>query len=134
MTPALAIIDALPKEARIFFIGRKHPLEGDKALSLEYQTITDMGITFFPLTTGRLQRKISTRSFISLVKIPYGFFQALSILISCKPDVIIGFGGYLAVPVGLAAWILRIPFVIHEQTLDAGLANKFLARFAKKIK
>jgi UDP-N-acetylglucosamine--N-acetylmuramyl-(pentapeptide) pyrophosphoryl-undecaprenol N-acetylglucosamine transferase len=133
LTPALAVIDALPSSIRPIFIGRKFTLEGDKAYSLEYDVVTKKGIPFISLTTGRVQRKITKHTFPSFAKVPYGLFQAISILVRNRPDVVITFGGYLSVPVGLAAFILHIPLVIHEQTLEAGMANKFLALFAKKI-
>ena len=50
-----------------------------------------------------------------------------------KPDVVLGFGSYIQFPVILAASRLKIPVVIHEQTMHAGASNKLSARFAKKI-
>jgi UDP-N-acetylglucosamine--N-acetylmuramyl-(pentapeptide) pyrophosphoryl-undecaprenol N-acetylglucosamine transferase len=50
-----------------------------------------------------------------------------------RPDVILSFGGYLAVPVVIAGWFLGIPSVTHEQTVVVGYANKVIARFAKRI-
>jgi UDP-N-acetylglucosamine--N-acetylmuramyl-(pentapeptide) pyrophosphoryl-undecaprenol N-acetylglucosamine transferase len=50
-----------------------------------------------------------------------------------KPDVAISFGSYVALPVVVAAWILGIPCITHEQTVKGGLANKLISRFAKKI-
>lgn len=133
LAPALAVIEALPQESELLFIGRKHALEGDKAISLEYQKVTAMGIAFHSLQTGRLQRKISRHSVSSLIKLPYGFWQAGRMLRKFNPDVVIGFGGYLQIPVAFAASSLRIPIVIHEQTLKAGLANKIVAQLATKI-
>ncbi len=133
MTPALAVIAALPKETQVSYVGRKHAFEGDKGVSLEYQTITKMGIPFYPLTTGRVQRRLSLHTVPSLVKIPYGVTQALLLLRKIKPDIVMSFGGYLSVPVGFAASLLHIPVVIHEQTQEAGLGNKVVARFAKKV-
>ncbi len=49
-----------------------------------------------------------------------------------SPDVVVTFGGYVTVPVGLMAWLLRIPLVIHEQNSVPGSANRLLARLAKK--
>lgn len=133
LTPALAVLDGLDKETEVIFIGRKHSIEGETVTSLEYNVITNKGIPFYPLTTGRLQRKITVSFFTSLLKIPYGLIQALSILVKSKPDIIVAFGGYLSVPVGIAAYLLRIPVLIHEQTLAVGLANKILAPIAKVI-
>lgn len=132
-TPALAVIEALEKHNEIIYFGRKYTFENDKTESLEYQTIKKRGITFVPITTGRLQRTFTKNTIPSLAKIPYGFFQALSLLQKYKPDCIVGFGGYVSVPICLAGKVLGIPVVIHEQTLEAGLANKMIAQFAAKV-
>lgn len=133
MGPALALIQALPKGDSVVYVGRSHVFEGDKGSSLEQTTIQHLGIPFVELTTGRIQRKFSPYTISSLFKIPRGIIQSLTILRKEKPDVVVGFGGYLSVPIGLAAFLLRIPLVIHEQTLSAGLANKLLAPFATTI-
>lgn len=132
-SPALSVIEALPSQSQVLVIGRKFGLEGDKALSLEYQTIKKMGISFKSITTGRLQRKFTKHTIFSLIKLPIGFFQALKILKEFKPNVVLSFGGYVSIPVVLASFFLRIPIVVHEQTLEAGLSNKFASLFAKKI-
>lgn len=133
LSPALSVIEALPRDAVVLFIGRKYALEGDSALSLEYRTITELKIPFVGLNTGRLQRKFTKFTAFSLLKFPFGIIKSLFILIIFRPDVAVGFGGYVSVPVILCAFILRIPVVIHEQTMEAGFANKLVCRFAKKI-
>lgn len=133
LTPALAVIEALPKDAEILYIGRKHALEGDKAVSLEYQAITQKGINFTVLQTGRLQRRLTRHTIPSLAKVPIGLVRSIAILRKFKPDIVIGFGGYVSFPVILGAKFLKIPIVIHEQTLEAGATNKVIAKFAKKI-
>lgn len=133
MAPALALIQALPEDVSVVYVGRKYPFEGDKGLSLEYTIITSLGIPFIELKTGRLQRKVTKHTFNSVIKIPGALFKSLSILSKEKPDVVMGFGGYLSVPIGVAARALGIPTVIHEQTFNAGLANSFLTKFATKI-
>ena len=132
LSPALSVIENL-KNDEVFYVGRKYSMEGDSALSLEYQTINNLNIPFFDLPTGRLQRAFTRHTLTSLTKIPIGLFKAVIILKKVRPDVILGFGGYVSVPVILAAYLLRIPSVLHEQTLEAGLANKMLSFFAKKI-
>lgn len=130
---ALSVIEQLPREWDIFFVGRKHPFEGDKALSFEFQTAQKLGIPFTAITTGRVQRRVSRYSLLSLFKTPFGFAQALKILKTYKPDIVVSFGGYVSVPVVIAASLLRIPIIIHEQTLQIGLANKVAAPLAEKI-
>jgi UDP-N-acetylglucosamine--N-acetylmuramyl-(pentapeptide) pyrophosphoryl-undecaprenol N-acetylglucosamine transferase len=131
-SPALSVIQNL-KDNEVFYVGRKYTFEGDKAVSFEYQEITRLGIPFFSLRTARLQRKFTKHTIPSFGKLPIGFFQSLLLLKKIKPDVVVSFGGYLSIPVGFAAYILKIPLVIHEQTFNVGFANKALAKFAKKI-
>src|SRR6185437_12483312 len=132
-SPALAVIKQMPKDWEVLLVGRKYTFEGDSALSLEYQTAQRLGLPFQTITTGRLQRKFTRHMFASLVRMPIGLAQAKKILATFKPDVVLSFGGYISVPVVLAAAAKRLPIVIHEQTLHAGLANKISAKFATKI-
>jgi UDP-N-acetylglucosamine--N-acetylmuramyl-(pentapeptide) pyrophosphoryl-undecaprenol N-acetylglucosamine transferase len=133
LAPALGLIDSLPREDTVVFIGRKFAIEGDKVLSLEFQEINSRNIPFLVLAGGRFQRSFSSQTLPSLSRIPLAVFQAVTYLRRVQPDVVLSFGGYLSVSVGIAAKMLRIPLVIHEQTLEAGLANKILAPFASKI-
>ncbi|MDZ4227829.1 MAG: UDP-N-acetylglucosamine--N-acetylmuramyl-(pentapeptide) pyrophosphoryl-undecaprenol N-acetylglucosamine transferase [Candidatus Levybacteria bacterium] len=133
LAPALSVLEALPKATQVLFIGRKYALEGDNALSLEYKTITALCIPFVGLNTGRLQRKITRFTLFSLLKLPFGIIKSFLILIDFRPDVVMGFGGYVSIPVIFCASVLRIPVVIHEQTMGGGFANKIVSRFAKKI-
>lgn len=131
--PALAVIEKLPKDWEVLLAGRKYALEGDEALSFEYQTAKQLGIPFASVTTGRLQRKFSRHTVTSLLKTPVGLSQSINILRKFNPDVVLSFGGYVSVPVVLAAKFLNTPIVVHEQILEAGAANKFAARFAMKV-
>lgn len=133
LAPALSVMEALPKNTQVLFIGRKYALEGDNALSLEYKTITALNIPFVGLNTGRLQRKVTKFTLFSLLKLPIGIIKSFLILTNFKPDVVVGFGGYVSIPVIFCASLLRIPAVIHEQTMEVGLANKVVSRFAQKI-
>jgi len=133
LAPALAVIDNLSKDTQVLFIGRKHTFEGDKAISLEYNTITARHVRFADIVAGRLQRKFTKHTIPSLLKIPCGFFQSFFILRAFKPDIVLGFGGYVSLPVILSSFILRIPIVIHEQTQGVGLCNRIVSLFAKKI-
>lgn len=132
-SPALAVIEQMPRDWEVVLVGRKYAFEGDEALSFEYQTAKRLGLPFEVLITGRLQRKFTLNSVTSLLKVPFGLTQAYKIIEKCRPDVILSFGGYVSVPVVIAAAFKKIPIVIHEQTLHAGLANKIAARYATKI-
>jgi len=74
-----------------------------------------------------------TKNLIDFLKIPLGFCQALWQLFWLMPNVIFSKGGYGSVPVVLAAWVFRIPVLIHESDAVPGLANRFSAKLASRI-
>ncbi|MBI4039550.1 UDP-N-acetylglucosamine--N-acetylmuramyl-(pentapeptide) pyrophosphoryl-undecaprenol N-acetylglucosamine transferase [Candidatus Daviesbacteria bacterium] len=135
VTPAQAVIEQLRKKqgVDIAYVGRKSTMEGDESDSYEYQVIQKLGIPFFNLITGRLQRKLTPYTLWSLIKIPVGLIHSLSIIIQVKPDVVCAFGGYLSTPICFWAYLFHIPIVIHEQTQTAGFANRINSLFAAKI-
>ena len=65
-------------------------------------------------------------------KILQSVMQSIRVLREVKPDVVLGMGGYASAPGGVAAWLLRIPLVLHEQNAVAGMSNRFLSHFARK--
>ena len=132
LSPALSVLPLFKKD-KVLYVGRKYALEGDSSYSLEYKTIRDLKIPFFAITSGRLQRKFTRRTIPSLLKLPIGFFQSFYILIKFRPDAVLAFGSYVSLPVIITAFLLRIPVVIHEQTMGAGASNRFAGRFAAKI-
>src|SRR4030043_967486 len=135
LTPALAVIGELKKRGikDLIFIGREKATEGDSASSAESVVIPTLDIKFYAISAGRLQRKFTRYTIPSLLKVPIGLAQTLLILSQEKPNLVISFGSYVAFPVVVAAWILGIPSITHEQTVRGGLANHLIARFAKKI-
>lgn len=134
ITPALALLPTLRKKHEILFIIRKTAYEGDSRLSFEAKTVQALDVPYNIINTGRLQRHFSWHTIPSLLRLPLGFVQSLSILRAFRPNVVLSFGGYVALPVCFAAFILGIPIVTHEQTAsNEGLANRIIALFAKKI-
>jgi UDP-N-acetylglucosamine--N-acetylmuramyl-(pentapeptide) pyrophosphoryl-undecaprenol N-acetylglucosamine transferase len=103
---------------------------------LEERVAAQNGIEFLPVATGKLRRAsnpigmLTWANFKDVFRVPLGAVQALGIVRRVRPDVVAGFGGYVAVPVSVAARICRRPLVIHEQTVRLGLANRMLARLA----
>jgi UDP-N-acetylglucosamine--N-acetylmuramyl-(pentapeptide) pyrophosphoryl-undecaprenol N-acetylglucosamine transferase len=67
------------------------------------------------------------------VKLSIALAQSYKAIAKAQPNLVLGMGGFAAFPGGLMAWLLRKPLVIHEQNSVAGLTNKTLARFAKKV-
>lgn len=83
--------------------------------------------------TGKIRRYFALQNIVDFFKLPLGFLQALWILFRFMPDVIFSKGGYVAVPIVLAARVYRIPVFMHESDSAPGLANQFLAKFASRI-
>jgi len=135
LSPAVAVIEKLKnrKNTKIVFFGRKHPFDNDTALSFEYQTIKKMNIPFRLVNTGKLKRHITLDALLSAFQIPKGTLEANRKVREEKPDILLSFGGFLALPVALACYLQGIPIVIHEQTQHAGLTNKILAKLAAKV-
>lgn len=134
-TPAVAVIEELKKinNIEIIYVGRKTTQEGDSYPSVESKILPAMGVKFTTIVTGRLQRMLTVNTIPSLLKIPVGFLHAIYIILTQKPEVILSFGGYVAVPIVIAGWLFSVPIIIHEQTLVSGLANKISSYFADKI-
>lgn len=132
VTPALAVIEEF-KDHEIVFVGRKYALEQEQTLSFEYKEITKKGIKFINLTTGKINRGELLLTISSVLRIPLGFYQAFRILQTEKPNVIMSFGSYLAVPIAVWSYLLNIPIYLHEQTSVPGQASRVIGKFAKKI-
>lgn len=134
-TTAVAVIKELKKnpQNKLIYVGRNNTREGDNTVSAESQIIPSLGVKFIPIITGRLQKSFTIYTIPSLLKIPIGFLQSLYIVLKQQPDIILSFGGYVAVPIVVISWLFSIPIIIHEQTLVSGLANKICSLFADKI-
>lgn len=135
-TTATAVVQEIISEKKgweIFWIGALSAFEGKNVSSLESQILPELGVKFLPITTGRLQRKFTVYTIPSILKIPFGFLQALLYIVKVRPALVLSFGGYSAFPVVVAAKIFGIPIVLHEQTAVYGRANILAAAFATRI-
>jgi UDP-N-acetylglucosamine--N-acetylmuramyl-(pentapeptide) pyrophosphoryl-undecaprenol N-acetylglucosamine transferase len=136
--PALTAVRAL--QARLAAAGR--PLEVlwvGKAGGLEARVAASEGIAFAAVATGKIRRSRNPLKMVSpanvkdMGRVPLGVAQARKLVSEFRPDVVLATGGYVAVPVGLAAKFCRRPLVIHEQTVRLGLANRALTRAATRV-
>ena len=134
-TTALATIEALRKKGdnKLVWIGSKYAMEGKNTLSLEFTTFPEVGVKCYSIIAGRLQRKWTRYSLWSLAKVPFGFLHALLLLLFIRPKVVLSYGGFAALPVVVAAWLLRAPVIVHEQTIAAGLTNRLSSPFARTV-
>ena len=126
VTPNLALIESFQRDGvECFYIGSK--------AGIEATLVSGLNLDFYGIASGKLRRYFDWQNFIDPVKIFFGLFQALWILLWRRPDVLFSKGGFVAVPVVIAAWSLRIPVVIHESDLTPGLANRLSAPFCRRI-
>ncbi len=132
-SPAYSLIQELKKEHDILVIGRRYAFEGDMNETYEYRVCKKFNIPFEVINAGRLQRKFTRHTIPAAARFPQGVGRALQILRREKPSVVVTFGGYVGLPVAIAARILSIPVVLHEQTLHAGLSAKLISQFASVI-
>lgn len=136
--PALTTLRAL--EARLTAAGRPvRALWVGTAGGLESRVAQAEQIAFETVATGKVRRSrnplgmVSVQNAKDMARVPLGVAQARSVVAGFTPDVILSTGGYVAVPVGIAAGLCRRPLVVHEQTVRLGLANRALVRSASRV-
>lgn len=123
-----AIIPSLLKEGYdVHYIGSHDGIEKE-LITGSFPTIPYHGIS-----SGKLRRYFSMKNFSDPFKVMAGIMQALSIIRKIKPTMIFSKGGFVSVPVAIAAKMAKIPVVIHESDVTPGLANKIALPFASHI-
>jgi len=127
VTPHLSLIPNLKESGyEIHYIGRGSGIEYDIVSSLE-------GVTFHPITGGKLRRYFSLQNFTDLFRVAYGTVQSIVWMRKIKPDVCFSKGGFVSIPVVIAARVCRVPTVCHESDFTPGLANRISVRFAQCV-
>jgi UDP-N-acetylglucosamine--N-acetylmuramyl-(pentapeptide) pyrophosphoryl-undecaprenol N-acetylglucosamine transferase len=117
------------KGHKIIWFGHKFSTQNDHNFSQEYQDLQKTNFQFVNLKSGKIYRG-GTFEYLKLIKAYLFCFQKL---IKIKPDLVVSFGGYLAVPVVLAGKSIGIKCISHEQTQSLGLANRFMLKFIDKL-
>ena len=100
---------------------------------IEKKLIEELSIPYYGIASGKLRRYFDPKNFSDPFKVIKGYFQARKLMKRLKPDVIFSKGGFVAVPVVLAAKHRHIPVIIHESDMTPGLANKLSIPSADKI-
>ena len=126
ITPNLALIPELKKRGfDIIYIGSSN--------GMEKEIIEKRNIPFFGITADKLRRYIDVKNLLMPGNVLKGIGEAIKILRENKVDVIFSKGGFVAVPVVIAAARLRIPVISHEADFTLGLANKIAAPLSKIV-
>jgi UDP-N-acetylglucosamine--N-acetylmuramyl-(pentapeptide) pyrophosphoryl-undecaprenol N-acetylglucosamine transferase len=127
--PLIAVADKIREkigsEAEFLYVG--------SGARIERETMTEKGIKSKFIFAGKMRRYFSVLNFLDFLKFPVSFIQSLWILLVFMPDVVFSKGGFVSVPVVLAAWIYRIPIIIHESDATPGTSNKILEKFSDQI-
>ena len=99
----------------------------------EVQLAAEERIAYVGVAAGKLRRYWSVENFIDLFRITDGIGQSIGVVRRFRPDVAVGAGGFASVPPLIAAALLRVPVLIHQQDVLPGLANRLLVPFARRI-
>ena len=126
VTPNIALIPAL-KDAgyQISYIGSYN--------GIERKLIEELGIPYYGISSGKLRRYFDPKNFSDPFRVLKGFHEAKKLLKQLKPDVIFSKGGFVTVPVVIAAKRCKIPAIIHESDMTPGLANKICIPSAARV-
>jgi len=114
-----------------------HPEIGIHYLGLkkgkEAELITPDLALFHPVSSGKLRRYFSFSTIPDSFRFLWGIAQSYRLLGIIEPDLVFSSGGFVALPVAVAAWMRKIPIVTHETDSYPGLANRMIGKMAKKI-
>lgn len=139
LTPAIAVLNELKNRGyhNFSWVGHKFNQSGSKVVTAEFNTVNTLDVPFYNLRTGKLIRDWSFSTFLYGIKnlffVLWGIISAFYLILKLRPNIIVSFGGYLALPVVISGKLLGSKVVTHEQTIVTGLANKVIGKFADKV-
>lgn len=126
VTPNIALLPSLTEAGfEVHYIGSYN--------GIEKKLIEDIGIPYYGISSGKLRRYFDLKNFSDPFRVIKGFGEADRILKKIAPDVVFSKGGFVTVPVVMAAKKNKIPAIIHESDMTPGLANKLCIPSAEKI-
>ncbi|ARJ51843.1 undecaprenyldiphospho-muramoylpentapeptide beta-N-acetylglucosaminyltransferase [Staphylococcus lutrae] len=118
---------AIEQGHEAFYIGSKQGIEREMVTSQLPE------ISYYPISSGKLRRYLSFENVKDIFKVLKGIADARKVLKRERPDIVFSKGGFVSVPVILAAKTLKIPTIVHESDLTPGLANKIAIKFAQRL-
>lgn len=128
VAPLIALAEELKRQdssLEFLWVGTKK--------GVEFSMVEEAAIPFFAISSGKLRRYFSLRNFTDTFMIALGFFQSLHLLWRWQPSIVVSAGSFVSVPLIWAAWLLRIPILVHQMDITPGLANKLVAPFASVV-
>lgn len=126
VTPNIAMLPLLREQGYdISYIGSYN--------GIEKKLITEQNVPYYGISTGKLRRYFDLKNLTDPFRVIKGCFEARKLIRTIKPDVVFSKGGFVSVPVVLAAHREHIPVIIHESDMTPGLANKICIPYANKV-
>lgn len=126
VTPNIALLPSLKKSGhQIKYIGSYD--------GIEKKLVEEQGIEYLGISSGKLRRYMSLKNFTDPFRVIKGYGEAKKIIKEYKPNVLFSKGGFVSVPVILAAKKYKVPIIIHESDMTPGLANKISIPYATKV-
>ena len=104
-----------------------------RADSLEQSIVAQEGLSFYPIAAGAMRGAKGLGIARSLGALAWGFWQARAVVARFRPDAVLATGGYVSVPLVLAAWMRGVPTLIYLPDMEPGWAVKALALLAKRV-
>lgn len=126
--PGIALAKSLMKQdanMEITFVGTQQGIES--------RVLPREGLRLKTILSGGLLGKKGMGRWVSWCKLPVGVAQSLGFLLRKRPDLVVGVGGYVSGPVAAAAFLLRIPILVHEQNTIPGVTNRLIGKIADKV-
>lgn len=132
--PAIACLDEIRKSPDIHavYVGRQY-VSGSHEETFEYQEVGKRHTPFVAVSPGRFTRTLTVGTVREFLKIPGGMLEGFRVVSREKPDAVLSFGSYIALPIAIAARLQGIPVYTHEQTMHPGLGNRIISWFARKV-
>ena len=124
--PALSLLPYLEKQFdQICYVGSE--------TGIEREIVAKTHIKYYSVPTVKFKRSLSPSNLAIPFKLAAGIIEAKKLLKKLKPSAVFSKGGYVALPVSIAAGQLKLPLVLHESDMTMGLANKISARYAREV-
>ena len=124
--PGLAVAEELVRRGEaVHWIGSRY--------GLEQSLVPEKGIPIHFLAVRGLRGKKGLERITGPICLAVSIIQAIFLMLRLRPSVCVGFGGYPAGPGGIAARLMKVPVVIHEQNAVVGMTNRYLAKFSARV-
>jgi len=128
INPGIAIANTIKKnepDSEILFLGTKTGMEND--------LVKKAGYNLTHVKAGRFHRKLTLYNIRNITYAALGVFDTMKVISKFKPDIVIGTGGFICVPVMKGAYLKKVPYILHESNAYPGLSVKVVAKDAAKV-